>query len=657
MDIGKSLTVRYSKGTRRKSSYVNVDARQPMLGAPVQAWAHELPSAPTRNGCYDGRENRDFIRTTPLRNHPHSSSKPSHAIPPNPFEQAGDGLSSAQVSISPVEAKHLETRMPNLPAKPQYPILNSTWNCSPSTASRAQSNYVQGSMRTPEKPEHGAGPEQMRTTRCKDGIERSGQGAGGRSYGSENSKIQRKTPKRQKGFPSDRKILATEGSIDALYNNFAKNYPTRSHVKKASPTSASNSIEDSRDSNLVTSIILPVLSPQSKAKGSLFNSRTSTANDVVSQLQDSLGCSTECPQMDSSTSNSDARSDSVSSTGPDCCCIPGQPSAACMDTIPHTKNLSSEDVPATAPKLTTVTLPGVIELPMNTMEPEISTELVQKKKKPKDKKRSPNQLSRRSVDTTGEIPVPSAPGNHSNNGTRDRYKAETRSHLNTDSNTTSSSTTSTQVMSSKAETAVSPTQRASNGKSSPGRNALSDSTPPDVPRRQSPRTKKSIESKSNDDDDDDVFQDNKPVPDKHRQDAKRLSQGKIDTNDYATPSTGKSNSSSKKARSEDREESQTPTRKPQPRHRSNRSDPKTSVPGRKENKKPSPSPSEILSDPSNWPALSSTKLQLDTKLDSVQKADSIAKPLGERAPPPVPIRRDSMASIVSQPPQIVRRLT
>ena len=609
-------------------------------------------------GGYDSRENRDIMRTTPPRNHSYSSSKSSHEMPPHPFEQAQDGVTSSQMAIPPLEAKFLETQVPpNLPAKPQYPFLNSTWNGSPSAISKPQLNYVQGPMRTPEKSQQGAGSGQMSTTRRKDSVERTGQSDGRRPYGSENSKTQRKTPKKQKGFPSDRKILATGGSVDAPHSHIAKNAPTYSPVKKASPTSADNPTADNRDANLVSSIILPVLSTQPRSNGSLSNNRASTPNGDVPQLQDFSGCSTDCPQMGLSTSNSDTRSDSVSSTGPDCCCVSGQPSAACMNTVPHEKTLSSETVSATAPEATTVALPGVTEPLINAKKPEISTELVQqqKKKKPKNKKRSPDQSSKSSVETTPDIPVLPLPGSHPINGTRDRSKAETRSHLKTNSNTTSSSATSAQVTYSKAESAVSPTQRTINGKASPGRNTLGDSTPPAIPRRQSHRTKKSIQSKSNDGDD--VFQDIKTVPAKHTEDAKRLSQGKIDINGSATPSTGKSKSSSKKAGSQNREESQTPTRKPQPRHRNNKSDQKVSDLNRKENKKPSPSPSEILSDPSNWPALGSTKLQLDTKLGSVQKAHSIAKPLGERALPPVPIRRDSMASVISQPPQIVRRLT
>lgn len=656
MEGGKSLTVRYSKRNRRKSSYGNADARQPMLGVPVQAWAHEFPSAPTHNGGYDGREIRDFMRTTPPRNHIYSLSKPLHALPPNPFEQARDGATSAQGAISPVEAKYLETQMPDLPAKPQYPRLNSTWNGSPSATSNPESNYVQGPMRTPEKSQHGAGSGQMSTTRLKDSVERSGQSSGRRPCGSENSKTQRKTLKKQKGFPSDRKILATEGSVDEPHNNFAKNAPTHSPVKKALPTSAGNPTEESRNANLVSSIILPVLSTQSKANGSLCNSRASTANDVAAQLQDSLSCSTECPQMDSSTSNSDARSDSVSSTGPGCCSISGQPSAARVDTIQIKKVFSPESVPATAPKVITVALAGVAKTPIEPKKPDISAELVQqKKKKPKNKKRSPNQSSRSSVEIIADSIVPPATGSHLNNGMMDRSKAETRSHSKTNSNTTSSSATSTQLMSSKAETAVLLTQRMSNDKANIGNNAVGGSTPPDVARRQSHRTKKSTQSKSNDSDD--VFQDTKPAQVKHTQDAKRLSQGKIDTSDSATPSTGKSNSSSKKARSQGCEENRTPTRKPLSRFRNNKPDQKASIPNRKENKKPSPSPTEILSDPSNWPALGSTKLQLDTKSGNIQRAHSIAKPLGERALPPVPIRRDSMASVVSQPPQIVGRLT
>lgn len=657
MEGGKSLTVRYSKGSRRKSSYGNSDARQPILGVPVQAWAHELPSAPTRNGGYDGHENRDFIRTTPPGNHTYSLSKPSHALPPNPFEQARGSVNSTQVTISPVEAKYLETQMPDLPAKPQYPPLNSTWNGSPSTASDPRLNYVHGPMRTPEKSQHGAGSGEMSTTQRKDSVKHSSQSGGRRLYGSKNSKTPRKTPKKQKILPSDGKILATEGSVDALHSNSAKNDPKHSPVKTASPTSTGNSTKESRSANFVSSIILPVFSTQSKTNGSLSDSRASGAKDVVPQFQDSSGCSTECPQMDSSTSNSDARSDSVSSTGPDCCCISGQPSAACMDTIPIRNALSSKSVPGTTPKVTTVALAGIAEPPIEPKELDISIELVpqQKKRKPKYKKRSPNQSSRSGVEINAGSIVPPPPENHLDNGTRDRSKAETRSHAKTNSGTTSSSDISTQFMSSKAETAVSPTQRMNDGKLSPGSNALGGSTPPDVPRRQSHRIKKSIQSKSNNSDD--VFQDTKPVPFKHTQETKRLGPGKIGVNGSATPSTGKSNSSLKKARSQDCEESQTPTRKPQPRHRNNKSDPKASVPNRKENKKPSPSPTEILSDPSNWPALGSTKLQLDTKSDSIQKANSIAKPVGERALPPVPIRRDSMASVVSQPPQIVRHLT
>jgi hypothetical protein len=328
-----------------------------------------------------------------------------------------------------------------------------------------------------------------------------------------------------------------------------------------------------------------------------------------------------------------------------------------VDTIPIQNALSSGSALATAPKFTTMALAGIAEPPIELMETEVTAELVQqsKKKKPKSKKRSPNQLSRSSMETIADGTVPPTPGHYLDNGMSDRSKIETRSHSKTNSNTTSSSATSNQFISSKADTTLSPTQRANNGIANLGSNALGDSTPPNVPKRPSNRIKKSIQCKSNDGDD--VFQDTKPPQAKHTQDAKLHNQGKVDINGSTTPLTGKSNSSSKKCRSRDCDESQTPTRKPQPRQRNNKSDPKFSVPNRKENKKPSPSPTEILSDPANWPALGSTKLQLDTKSGSIQKALSIAKPLGDRALPPVPIRRDSMASVVLQPTQIVRRLT
>jgi hypothetical protein len=658
MEGGKSLTVRYSKGTRRKSSYSNADVRQPMVGTPVQTWTHDLPSAPTRNCGYDGRENLDFMRTTAPQNHIYSLSKPSHALPPNPFEQARDSATNARVAIPLVEAKYLGTQVPGLPAKPQYPPVNSTWNDSPSTALKTHLNCVQSPMQTSEKSQYGAGSGQMSTTRRKDSVERPSQSGGRRPYGSENSKMQRKTPKKQNGFLSDRKILTTEGAVDELHSNLAKIAPTYSPVKKTSPTYTGTLTEESRNTNLVSSIFSPIISTRSKAHGSLFSSSASAANDVVPQIQDSSGCSTECPQIGSSTSNSDARSDSVSSTGPDCYCISGQPSLARVDTIPIKNALSSKSVPATAPNVTIMALTSVAEPPVEPKEPEINAELAQKlkKKKPKNKKRSPNQSSRSSMETIADGIVPPTPGNRLDNRTMDRSKAEARSHSKTNSNTTSSNAASNQSISSKTETAVSPTQRAKNGKAHHGTDTLSGSTPPDVPKRPPNRTKKSIHSKS--DDGDDVFQDTKPPQVKHTQDAKRLNQGKIDINGSATatPSTSKSKSS-KKARSRDYDESQTPTRKSQPRHSNNKSDSKASVPNRKENKKLSQSPTEILSDPANWPALGSTKLQLDTKSDSIHKAHSIVKPLSERTLSPVPIRRDSMASVVLQPPQIVRRLT
>jgi hypothetical protein len=272
----------------------------------VQAWAHELPPASIRNGGYDGGENRDFMRTTPPRNHIFSLPKPLHALPPNPLEQARDGAINAQVAIPLLEAKYNDPQFPCLPTKPQYPPASSAWNGSPPAASNPHLNYLQGPMQTPEKPQHGASLRQMSTTRRKDSVERSSQCSGRRTYGSENSKTQRKTPKKQKGFPSDRKILATEGSVDALNSNLAKNTSTYS------PNSAVNITEESKNANLVSSIILPAISTQSKAHGRFSNSHASPANDVVPQIQDSSDCSTECPQMDSSTSNSDARSDSVS---------------------------------------------------------------------------------------------------------------------------------------------------------------------------------------------------------------------------------------------------------------------------------------------------------------------------------------------------------
>jgi hypothetical protein len=576
-------------------------------------------------------------------------------MPPHPFKQARDGVAAAQIAHSPLEPKYLESRLPhNLPAKPQHSFPNSTWSGSPSTISKPQLSYAQGSMRTPEKPQHGSGAGQSATGR-KDSVERSAQAGGRRPYASESCKTQRKTPKKQKGPPNDRKILKNGGPLDALNSSPRENTPTHSPVKKVSPTSAGSPTAESGNTNLVSSVALPVLCVQSKTNEGMLNSLTRNKS-----AQDFSRCGTDYTKVDSGTRNPDTRSNSVSSTssiGLYCCSVLGRSSGPCTGTNAHTKTLSSDSVPAAATKVTTVVSFCVKGLPIDRKESAISTELVkhQKKKKSKNKKRSPDQSSRSNLEITTSSGTPQAPKHHSSNETLENSKVETRSHLKTGSNTTSSSatSTSTQLISANAVTAISPTQRPSNRKASVGRSAIGKTTPQEDSGRQLHRT--STQSKSSNGDD--VFQDTKPALVKHTQDAKRLSQGKIEIDGSPTPSTGNSNSSPKNARSQDCEQSQTPTRKSQPRQCNNKSDPKAFVPNRKENKKPSSSPTEILSDPSNWPALGSTMLQTDTKAGSIQRATPTVKPLGERPLPPVPIRRDSMATVVSQPPQIVRRLT
>ncbi len=655
MEGGKSLTVRYSKASRRKPSHGNVDAQQPIPGAPLQSWDHGLPSAPMHDAGYDTSENRKLLRTTPLRTHAYSPSKPSHALPPNPFEQAQDNATISQEPISIAEAKHFDSQIPNLPAKPQNTLPNSAGNGSPSTTIKAQLNFVQGPLRTPDKTQHGASLRQMSSTARKDSVDRSGQSGGRRPYGSENSKTLRKTPKKQKPLPNDRNILGSRGSVDLMNSNHRGSTSTHSPGKKISPIYPGNTNAESGNTNIASNKTSPSSNAQFMATGGSFNHFA--ANDVASQLQDCSACSSECPQIDSSASNSDARSDSVSSVEPECRSASDHSSGTGVGTITHQNILAFEIMQSTASEATSLALASVVEPLVDPKGADISTDIgrQQKKKKLKNRKRSPNQSSRSNMEITVRSNIPHITGNHPKNEAKKTSKEDTRSHLKTESNTTSSNAASTftQIISANAEAAVSPTQIPSNRKASPGRNAVGDSTPREAPRWQSHRTKRSTQSKSSDDDN--LFQHTNLAPFKHAHDAKRLSQGNIAINSPATPSTGNRNSSPKNARSQDCEESQTPTRKPQPRHRNNKSDPKAAVPNRKENKKPSQSPAEILSDPSNWPALGSTKLQVDTKAESNQKTPSIMKPLGELQLPPA--RRDSMASIISQPPQIVRRLT
>jgi hypothetical protein len=119
---------------------------------------------------------------------------------------------------------------------------------------------------------------------------------------------------------------------------------------------------------------------------------------------------------------------------------------------------------------------------------------------------------------------------------------------------------------------------------------------------------------------------------------------KFQTNGSPRSSVRNDGSAAKKSKNQARDESPTPKgsrRKPSETNGNNFE--------RKENMQPPPSTELLLSDLSQWPALGTSKAQIDLKP---------TKPLVDRTPQPAPIRRDSLASVVSSAsPRPVRRLT
>jgi len=628
-------------------------------GVSSQPWANDLPASLVHERGCGSRENRKFARITPPRKDGYSLPSTSQNLPPHPFEKARDGLT--QTVVPALEPKYLKAQLPTtLPAKPKSSFPISTWSGSPSTIPKPPLNYVHGPTRTPEKEQHSSGAGQVSATRRKNSVDRSGHTSGRHSNGSENFKALRKTPKKQRDPHNDRKTPRFCSSSDGLSINSQGNSPTDSPMKEVPQISAGIPTAESGKVSSVSSNPLAVYATQPNPNANIPGSFN--ANDNKPQLQYFSGYSGQRIKANSSTSNSDARSDSmssISSIGPSCCSVLGQPSGLCESTDTNIEILSSENLLVAAAKIATGATIRIAELPIDRKESVTSNELLlqQKKKKYKYKKKSPSQSSGSYIMISGDSSVSQALGNYPSNESTERPKLETRFHLKTSSNTTTSNTTSTATLFlyTNAETAVSLTQKLSIKNVSPGRNAVGSFTLRERSERQSHRTKRSTQSKSSNCDD--VFQDTIAGSIKPTQDSKRLSQGKPDTNGPSTPSSSKSNSSSKTARSNGCEDTQTPTRKPQSRQRNNKSDPKVVIPKQQENSKPSTSPVEILSDPLNWPALGSTALQLDTKGGNVQKVPPTLKPLDERPLPPVPIRRDSMASVLSQPPQAVRRLT
>jgi hypothetical protein len=496
-------------------------------------------------------------------------------------------------------------------------------------------------------------------TGYNNGAELSGHANDGRLNKSEKSKLTRqKTPKKSKGSPSASRISESGDLADVPNGSSRKRTSVHTPVKKIAVNSASYPTAECSNTSLIGGVALPLLSAQSSIKRYSLLAPEAITNDGSPQLKDSLNVesSHECPQMNSTASSAHINTESVLSSGAECIKVPDQLLSTCEDITFHKETVPSNTEPAIGLATTIITIPEDLDQPTGPKQLESTAEPMQQqnKKNTKNKRKSASFSKRGSIEIVMEYVVRPTPDVPMDDGTKGDLEAETKSHAKIDTNPTSSGTTSGQGTQSKKEKRLSTVQRAGIDETT-----SLDGTPPKVHTRQSHQSKKCLQSKSNDGDD--VFQDKRSDSIQRRRNPERKSQGKVEMDGSTTPSTGKTNSTTKKTRAQKREESPTPSGKTLSRVRKSKNDNRVAVPDRKENKKPVPSPTEILSDPSHWPALGSTRLQAETKLSNSQTITSSIKLLGERTLQPALLGRDSMASVVSnssQPQsQPIRRLT
>lgn len=660
---GRVLTVQYPmpRSRERMGSYSNRDKQRVLVVEQTQTNTSELPPTSIRNfAVYDGREGQKSAQIT----HPRTTSYSSFSAPCELSSNPGDQAKN-KTDLAHVDMNALESGIQYLPLKPPFLFPSLTGDGSAVTNLNSELDGAQSLMqtpsimRTPRETQHASIQAQI-ATECNDSVESPGHGGYGRHDRSGNSKARRKTPKKPKNYPDVSRISKSGDLVDTL-NSSQNNIPTSTPVKKASTNSVSYLTAHNGDNSITSRVAVPLPRPQSPVKKSSPAGPEIIIKDDLCQLQGSSNpdSTTECPRMNFSVSSAQNRSEAVSSSEAECIKISEQHPLTCDGLICHKEMLPCDTAPLTTLEVNKIMIVGVLDLLADSKQIETVAELPQqlKKKKAKSKKKS-SSISRRS---SGEVTTDSVAhlmqDNLLNKGNRNVSKAETRSHFKTDSNTTSSGAISGQ------STPIEKGHSTVPGSSTDAKSIedkQDDSTLSKAPTWQSHQNKKSSQSKANDSDD--VFQDKKPTPQLHTRKSQQQSQGKIDLNGSGTPSTGKTNSTAKKTRAQNREESPTPTRQHHSRVRSNKSDKRSGVPDRKENKKLELSASEILSDPLHWPVLGSIKLQVDTRVSNNQAIASLAKPLGERTLQPALLRRDSMASVVSNSPatnspQPVRRMT
>ena len=272
-----------------------------------------------------------------------------------------------------------------------------------------------------------------------------------------------------------------------------------------------------------------------------------------------------------------------------------------------------------------------------------STEITQNRNTSSKNKRKSRKMSKGgSSEISTPVLVPSVYGSAIEGCARRSFEAGLELRLTTGSSTMSSSIASCQ----DAQSITEKSGRESD--SSPNGNTRGMSILPNGHTRQNLSLGKRL-SQSKIDASHDVFNVSTPRATHNRQKSDISSKAKFETNSPIKSSGRKPGSATNKSKSQPRGESPAPKRGSQSKSRRKPSEKKADHFDGKENMQLPPPPKLLLSDLSQWPALGSSKADTDVKPP---------KPLGDCTPKPGPIRRDSMASVVSSTsPQPVRRLT
>jgi hypothetical protein len=257
------------------------------------------------------------------------------------------------------------------------------------------------------------------------------------------------------------------------------------------------------------------------------------------------------------------------------------------------------------------------------------------------------------------IPTEKSVGENSEAGSSSHMRSDSStifSHMRSDSNATTMSALSSQGTPLKAESEASEDEKVEKSESTLAKNvSISSNSASNQAPQSGKQGDRPHQQKANSGDD--VFGDSKTPAVEPSSESQAPRHTKANPGSSAGSSVRKRDIEAINTRNRSQDGSPTPSKKVKSASQKKQPVKKVVDSNRKENEQIQFSVTQMLSDPSHWPALGSARPPAEFKSGSHQRMASVVKPLGERMPLPSLSGRDSSASVASGSPKNARRQT